>query len=306
MRQERHVNDAQTTLNGGIDASTTTIVVTDGSVFPSEGDFRIIIDSELMLVTARATNSLTVVRAYEGTTGVSHLTLADVRAVITAGALDQFWSDFNPMYLPNALPKRIFSTSGAPIGQSSFTWYNQSTSTSEDLADGSIMLTTPSYAGGAWRGKYVTPPATPWALRVAVSTLWLHTGEGSDYPQCGITVENSGNGRLITLAYHFRGSYSPGLQISKQNSYSSYNSDYRALRPLASSGDLIWLRYADDGVNHKQHVSIDGINWSWLNTVSRTNWLSNGGDRVGFGFNSSGNDFLGLDHKTFIKHWDWS
>ena len=67
QRREEFVNNAQTTLNGAISDSDTSIVVTDGSVFPTHGDFRLLIESELVLCTARSTNTLTVVRAQEGT-----------------------------------------------------------------------------------------------------------------------------------------------------------------------------------------------------------------------------------------------
>lgn len=72
---------AQTTLNGGIDDSTTTVVVT-AAVF-RWADARVIkVDDELMMVTAGyspAGTSLTVVRGWNNTTAASHLTGAAVR-----------------------------------------------------------------------------------------------------------------------------------------------------------------------------------------------------------------------------------
>jgi len=41
-------NFASTLLNGAIDGSTTSVVVDDGSVFPSSGDFYIKVENEIM------------------------------------------------------------------------------------------------------------------------------------------------------------------------------------------------------------------------------------------------------------------
>lgn len=78
-------NNAKSTLNGAIDSSQTTILVVDGSQFPNEYPYILTVwdevrypdpgdDSgmELVLVTRKAGNSLTVVRGYGGTGINSH------------------------------------------------------------------------------------------------------------------------------------------------------------------------------------------------------------------------------------------
>lgn len=75
-------NNAQTTLNGAINNSTTSIVVTDGSVFPSPTNgnfFKMTLAQaggsetswEIVYVTARSGNTLTVVRGRDGTSAAS-------------------------------------------------------------------------------------------------------------------------------------------------------------------------------------------------------------------------------------------
>ena len=62
-----------TTLDGLINSSVTTITVTSSADFPLEGEFRILVESEIMLVTAGwGTTSWTVTRALDGTTAASH------------------------------------------------------------------------------------------------------------------------------------------------------------------------------------------------------------------------------------------
>jgi hypothetical protein len=84
---ERLVNMGETTLAEDLDDSELVVTVTDGSVFPTTGDFRLAVDDELMLVTARSTNDLTVVRGIEGTTPASHADGTACACVITNAGL---------------------------------------------------------------------------------------------------------------------------------------------------------------------------------------------------------------------------
>lgn len=77
------VNMGETTIAEDLDDSETTVTVTDGAVFPATGDFRLAVDDELMLVTARSTNDLTVTRGIEGTTAAAHSNGAACACVIT-------------------------------------------------------------------------------------------------------------------------------------------------------------------------------------------------------------------------------
>lgn len=84
---EQVKNFGTTVLSGGIDASTATVVVLDGSVFPASGNFRVVVDSEIMLCTSRTGNTLTVTRGAESSTAASHLDAAPIAHILTAGSL---------------------------------------------------------------------------------------------------------------------------------------------------------------------------------------------------------------------------
>ena len=76
---------SESTLNGSINASTTTVVVSDGTQFLNWQIVRI--DSEEMLIQSVSSNTLTIVsggRGYNGTTAASHTTGAAVRGIITS------------------------------------------------------------------------------------------------------------------------------------------------------------------------------------------------------------------------------
>ena len=92
-------NNATTTLNGAITNVATTIIVDDASVFPTllapsaglQSEFTLVtIENEIIKVTAISGNTMTVVRAQEGTTGAAHDDGKDVEAFNTAGSLESF------------------------------------------------------------------------------------------------------------------------------------------------------------------------------------------------------------------------
>ncbi len=78
-----------TTLNGAIDNVTTSVVVSNPANIPANVGFVIQIDDEQMTVTSKVTNTLTVVRAANGTTAAAHSDLAPVNP-----AFDQRGSGF--------------------------------------------------------------------------------------------------------------------------------------------------------------------------------------------------------------------
>lgn len=85
---ESYANSAQTTLNGSINASVTSITVSGASGFPSSGQYRILIDSEIMLVTGGlGTTTWTVARSQENTIAQTHNNSATVTHVLTAASL---------------------------------------------------------------------------------------------------------------------------------------------------------------------------------------------------------------------------
>jgi hypothetical protein len=84
---EQLANFGETTVNEALDDSETTVTVADGSVFPSSGNFRVVVDDELMLVTARSSNDLTVTRGAESTSAAAHDDGSDITMVATAASM---------------------------------------------------------------------------------------------------------------------------------------------------------------------------------------------------------------------------
>lgn len=89
MGLEQFANNASSTLNGAINNVVTTLVVQSATLFPTQGQFRILIDSEIMLVTGVSGTTYTVTRGTEGTTAASHSNGVPVTHILTAAALNQ-------------------------------------------------------------------------------------------------------------------------------------------------------------------------------------------------------------------------
>lgn len=90
---EQFNNYAVDSLAAGCGSGDASITVTNGAALAATGNFRLLVDNELMLCTARSTNTLTVTRGIEGTTAASHLMGAQVIPLVTAGAIAQLKAD---------------------------------------------------------------------------------------------------------------------------------------------------------------------------------------------------------------------
>jgi len=91
---EQFTNNATSTLTGAMLNTDTQLTVASATLFPTSPNFRIMIDSEIMIVTNIVSGTtFTVTRGAEGTTAVAHSNGATVEHILTAGAIQQFRSD---------------------------------------------------------------------------------------------------------------------------------------------------------------------------------------------------------------------
>jgi hypothetical protein len=86
---EAFANQAVSTLSAAITTATAaSCSVVDATAFPATGNFRIKIDDELLIVTAVAGNTFTIIRGVEGTTAATHGSGANVIHLLTKGSLE--------------------------------------------------------------------------------------------------------------------------------------------------------------------------------------------------------------------------
>ena len=198
VRRERIVNNEQTSLSGAISASVLSITVVTGSVYPTEGDFRILVESEVMLVTARSGNVLTVVRGVDGTSGATHSDAVSVNTILTAGGLSQLMDDV--MAGPSARnPLRLLDGSNTTLTSSDFSWVNQGTSTVVDDAGGGITMKVPETSGG-FRMQVMTAPSTPYTItaKFVVGPGFTWSTDGSIM---GLILRESSTGEFMINFY---------------------------------------------------------------------------------------------------------
>jgi hypothetical protein len=125
-----YTNGAATTLDGGIAVGTTQVIVADGSVFPDAGEFLVsIFDKatypdpnddaarEIILCTGRTGNTLTVTRAQESTSAVTHATGEAAELRLTAGGLNRLWDAAAEMVLlaPGSTADNILQATAATV-----------------------------------------------------------------------------------------------------------------------------------------------------------------------------------------------
>lgn len=201
---EQYTNSAQTTLNGGISSGSTSLVVTSTTNFPTAPQFRIIVDAEIMLVTAVAGTTYTVSRGQEGTTAASHLTGVAVTHVLTQASLSTIIGQFALSDLIANRPaagtngRLFFPSDGGPI-------FRDNGSAWDCWAYGMGPFTPPlsTFTTAFNRGNYVL------TQNRGVSTLSIlgSVAPGSD-SICGQVDPVPGASWTMTVAYNH--SLAPG------------------------------------------------------------------------------------------------
>jgi hypothetical protein len=293
---EQFKNLASTTLAEDLDASETDVDVASAMGF-SGGDFRILVDSEIMKVTGVSGTTLTVVRGQEGTPATPHGNGAAVKHVLTVGALDAHDQNDLAAYDTYAnrpaagVPGRIFlPTDGIflerdngsiwekfgpiwpltpPLAADFPTWVNQGTATFTDYR-GAPLLVAPVNSNTNLRCRVKDYPVPPFTIEMSyLLHAWPYNGTGVG----GLVIRDSISQKLVTIGI---GGSNGDMQVQCYN----WNS------PTSSSGNvtgaaachfgetaIVWLKYADDGNNRVVSYSVDGYNWVQALSISRTDWI---------------------------------
>lgn len=339
---EQYKDTIVTTLNGAINNATTTVVVTDGSSFSAVGDFHAKVDSEIMRVTARVTNTLTVARGQEGTTAVSHNDLATITQILTAESLQRLGSQIHLDGSWASRPTAAYANEGilhfptdtetiarsngstwnpfgpiyqfTPPDNSTFSWDNQDSAAIDATRD-SITLIAPGQGSGNmnYRVRYKTAPATPYLVTVYLQTnLFI----GFQFLKIGILFRQNSNSSFEI--YEFLGGTNQ-FQI-RMNRMATPTSNAGGGQKLITSNFLSlpnWFRIGDTGANRIFEISYDGIHWfrpyntaavtgfpiGLFPDVPRTDFLT--ADQVGFAVDAAWNDASNShgDIYATILHW---
>ncbi len=248
---------ADSTLNNGgnLGAADVSVTVTDGSKFPSLGDFYCIIESEIILVTARSGNVLTIVRAQEGTSAASHADGSDIIAVITALSVEG-------LFLRHTTDFRT-----TPLVAADFTAVNQGDSTLTEF-NGGLVLTAPFAASPQMRMYEKTLPSAPYKI-TAMCWFWEGAG-GIAATGGGIHLRDSSGGKITTIALR----NSTTGQIQKWSNNTTQDASYASINAWRDLGKPAYIRIEDDTTNRIYSVSADGNSWTVIHTIGNTDYLT--------------------------------
>jgi hypothetical protein len=317
---EQFTNFGSTTLNGAINNSITTVVVTDGSVFPATGDFHIIVDNEIMLVTARSTNSLSVTRGQESTAGASHSDLATVKLVLSATALTNYFgdrvliggyasipraqagqiyyaNDINLAWWSNGSNWDLIKPTYVPYANrtdvSGWTSFNIGTSTWNDFNGvGSFQVQTGT-GGDNLRGYYHNIPSAPFKANCIIRTL----PNDEQFNLQGLTLSDATKHYTISV---MGASSQANISVDKYNSTTSFNANN--YRQCIIEAPCLWLRINDDNTNWLFQYSYDGKNYITAFSVARNTFLT--ATKVGMFVDRVETTYPSTAEYGFLAYWE--
>lgn len=286
MAREIFQNDTSDTLSASCTSGDTSITVTTGSKFPTTGNFRILVESEIMLVTARSSNTLTVVRGQEGTSAAAHAGSAIVTLVLTTGAVEQYCRDNVPLFNTSSRPPfKLLDSSGNALTSADFTGVNDSSFvTITDADDGSIVMVTSASGYTGYAIALVRSIPATQQLIAALRPI-IQTGTTAGYMNCFIGFRESATGKLITLGpQNYNGAYN--TLVRHWDSPTSINSQPFTEGIFLPGADAVWLKIERDGSDNLNFYVGDGAFWIKAFTETLTNFFTTAPDQFLFGTNA--------------------
>lgn len=284
-RRERLANNAETTLSSVVVTTDTTISVSSALEFPTEGDFRIVIDNELMLVTSVSGNTFTVTRGIEGTSASNHVVATSLAQILTEEGIKRLISESADPFAFSRNPFRIQDTNGALLTVSDFTTINGTSLTTFDNADGSITMEFLAPSPTERLPMLVrTAPTAPYKITGAIRLTAISDDDvGDNGPIFGPVFRDGANNEEIlfrwrpldALASRLRANYylaevfSVGLQSN--------------LKAEPGIDTVVWFEMEDDNTNIFFRYSTDGIHFIEWFTELRANTLTAAPNQVGIG-----------------------
>jgi hypothetical protein len=276
---ERFSNYAVTTTTALIDGVTdpVSITVDNASMFPDDGNFRVLIDSEIMLVTSVAGNSFTAVRAVEGTQITAHEPGSIIRHIFTAGALNTAFTESVKTGPINNLPSEaragdmyictdtvysmvhdgtdwMYFVNGykvTPPAPGDFTWVNQGTATMSSTYGG-VLLADLTTAGGNYDlACIVRPTPTP-----PYSVVWgfYYFFEAQHFGLTGPILYDSGSGKIVLLRWGTGNNSVTEILYERMNSVSSPNNAAFVYGGDSFVAHPMFMKMTDDGSMRRYYI----------------------------------------------------
>lgn len=309
---------ATTTLNGSIDGSQTTLVVTSASSFPTSGTFSLMIDSEIMKVTGVSGTTFTVVRGQEGTSGASHTNGATLVSPLTARALEALRAEFvttgSFTSFTQARSGRIYLPTDAPIFRydngsnvlewgfenlerlyppvtSDFSWNNQGGATVDD-SKGYTVLVDPASSGDSLRLREKNIPTPPWSVTCRLDVTFAP----STYLLGGLYFRESGTSKIRTFEFTYGGAGECYLSSTNWTNTTTYSSTANAwiVDKVFAGTPPRWFKIKYDGTNVLFYAGHTKLHMVLLETKAKSYHFTTAPDKVGFYVDSNNASFSSI------------
>jgi hypothetical protein len=235
-------------------ATTLQVSTTDG--FPTDGNFRLTIGREILLVTAVTGNTFTVVRGVEGSTSAPHDAGTPVQQSITEGAIESALLQSVPIARDSARPmlNTLVNSSGTALTLTDFTWVNQGGATAADLDGGGISLVDgATSATDNLRILKRTAPAAPYKITAAFVPQ-LHDNSNCSM---GIGFRRNSNGYTTNINTIRQDS----LSVLEFTSPTVFGSNLVAKKTWWMGRHIQWMQIEDNNTDLFYRLSMDGVNW---------------------------------------------
>lgn len=309
---ERFSNFAQSTITGAIDGSTNpvTFSVDSASAFPANGNFRVIIDNEILLVTSVTGAAFTATRAQEGTSIAAHSSGIKITHILTAKSLENIigqntLSDTFANRPTAAIPGRLYyptdealyyrDTGSAwqmilpncpPLNKPDIsllpTAINQGTSVFGYEGDRYRMLDDGSAGNGEhWRIKAKTITGSV-SAEITIAAVPYFNNRA--YVCYGPMFRNSSTGTMLVNGIISRSDV-PNYYAFKLTNYNTFAQNYLETRAPISLANLIYMRTKFTfPYTFETFYSVNGIDW--IKQCSFTDSNLAGMDQMGIAINN--------------------
>lgn len=184
-----------------------------------------------------------------------------------------------------------------PPVDSEFAWINQGGASVAESRN-TILLSGPATAGDSLRIRKQSSPTVPYTLTCYLQPITGDQGaSGSTY---GIGFRQSSDGKLHLLMcdQNASGGSIYSIKFTNETTFSATytSSTYAALN--INQTPIRWLRITDDNTNRISYWSLDGITWTQLHSIGRTDFLT--GNEILFFVNSADASIA-----TSVRLWSW-
>ena len=263
--REQFTNLAATTLASAAGSSDATITVASSASFPASGNFRLIIDTELLLCTGVSGVTLTVTRGMEGTTPASHASAAVVAHILTAGGLTALLQDSVPLAAISRPSFRLLDINGNPLTLGNFAINDKSNiGAARQVGNQIQILTQPT--GGAYHGTWLLRALTatrPCTIIACVGGINIDD-VSPNVNYLGIGLCDSVYGDAYGIVYCPAANSNIGVA-----GWTDSDTESTWLLSLTSTCRIsrAWMKITIDASHTATYsVSADGVNWLVLTT----------------------------------------